>query len=295
MAKTKKKIKPSEAGSIPPGAAFEVQFSNPYFDVLDKHIIDCAKRGLPELQPNLHSGATAVVVGSGPSLSDDPAVLAKVRELYDDGAIILACKAAIKYLYDHGITPHYGVSMDPGDHIGTPEKMFKAPGTTHLIASSSNPATFDYLLNEDDEWGRADVVVFHSACGCKDELKLYKELFSTEWVIGGGVNVVNRAISIAQHMNVDHIWLAGADCGWRRNQDFYCDKSETKYSKIHMTDSALIDGVPWYSVPDMLFSGVLIAQTAQEFPDRFHFIGDSVPRALSKHKPSFFDKCACMS
>lgn len=270
----------------------QIKFSNPYQDKLDEHIKYAASLGLKVIKPNTHTGKTAIIVGSGPSLSDDPQVIEKIRELFDNGAYIFACKAAIKYLYDRGITPQFAVSMDPGDHIATPEKMFKAPGTTHIIASSSNPATFNYLLN-DDEFGKAEVKIFHSACGHPDEVKLYKKLFKSAFAIGGGFNVVNRAISVAQFLNFETIYLAGADCGWRDGQDFYCDKSQTKYKKIPMNDSGLVDGKLWYTAPDMLASAVAIAKIAKEHKDKFFFIGDILPRSLARHDDvGFLDQCA---
>lgn len=289
--KEKKLVKPSEIIGSPKN--FEVKFKNPHTDHLADYITYSSTLGLPELGPDTHIGMSCVVVGSGPSLSDDESVLKRIFELHESGADVIACKAAIKFLHEKGLDPEYAVSMDPGDHICNPNKMYKAPGTTHIIASSSNPATFNYLL-ADDEYGKAKVIIFHSACGHPKEMELYSSLFKSQWCLGGGFNVVNRAISVAQHMGYEHIYLAGADSGWRDGQDFYCDKSDTHYSKLSMTDHGLVDGVPWHTAPDMLASAVAIAKIAKKFPDNFHFIGDILPASLSRHKDEFLDRCAKM-
>jgi hypothetical protein len=216
----------------------QIKFVNPNSDNYETNIRHAATLGLPCIKANEHPNMTAVICGSGPSLND---VLDEIREYKEQGAKIYACKAAIKALHDAGIQPDYGVSMDPGAHIAAPEKIFKAPGTTHIIASSSDPALFEYLKDE-------SVQIFHSATGLGLEVELYQELYENGDCIGGGFNVVNRAISVAQYMGAKNIVLAGNDCGWKKDQSFYCDGAEQRpgvnmcdNGKLTLTDT---DGNP---------------------------------------------------
>lgn len=275
------------------GGEFKVKFCNPHSDKFVDHIRNAHTTGYPLIKANeLQSkDGVAIVIGSGPSLKD-PAVMAQIRELKKNGATIFACKAAIKYVNDRGAKPDYGVSIDPGHHIACPEKITKVKGVTHILATVSNPALFDYMKETNE-----DVMLFHSACGCPDELNLYKELWGKKQdVLGGGFNVVNRAVTIAQYMGFETIYLAGADGGWRDDQNFYCDeKCPISGKKVNMTDHGLVDGKIWHTAPDMLASSVAIARIAKKNPDRFFFIGDMLPASLSRHGDAFLKQCANMS
>jgi hypothetical protein len=235
-------------------------------------------------------GARVVVVGSGPSL-EDPAVLDEIRARQAAGARVFATKAAIKWLLDHDIRAEYGISMDPGAHIAVPEKIWKSPGIVHIIASSSDPALFDYLL-ADDQWGPATVRVFHSACGAPDEQQLYAELFPESAVMGGGFNVVNRAVALAMWMGASHITLAGTDCGWREGQHFYVGGLKHRPG-VDMCDGGKVDGRPWWTRPDMLASGVALARLARKHgPERFDILGDVLPAALLNKDEGFLREVA---
>ncbi len=166
------------------------------------------------------AGKHAIIVGSGPSLGDI-GVLQDIRERKEAGDVIFACKAAVGYLADRGIHPDYSVSMDPGVHIASPEKIAKVKDTVHIIASSSDPKLFEYLREDNEHGDGAEVWTFHSACGLANEIELYQTLFPLPDVMGGGFNVVNRALALAIYMGCGDITLAGVDCGWRQDQEMY--------------------------------------------------------------------------
>ena len=263
----------------------KIKFVNPNSDNYDRNIRHAASLGLPcYKQDELEGNPTVVVVGSGPSLKD-PEVIAGIKHYVDEeNALIFACKAAIKILHDEGFKVDYGVSMDPGAHIAAPNKIFKAPGTKHIIASSSDPELFEYLKDE-------QVIIFHSATGYEKEVELYNELFETSTCMGGGYNVVNRAVSAAFFMGAGKIVLAGTDCGWRKEQEMYADGPAHR-AGVDMSDHGVVDGKEWMTRPDMLASGVALAKLAKKRQGDIVFLGDTLPSKLFLKDDEFLNSCA---
>ncbi len=224
--------------------AQKIKFVNPNVDNFERNIRHAAdlvkKHGLNMPRKDQHLGRGAVICGSGPSLKD-PLVVEQIRErVRGQGYVLFATKAAIGWLHDQGLTPTYGVSMDPGAHIAAPHKIRKVPGVKHIIASSSDPQLFEYLMNEDEHGPAGEVWVFHSACGLINEVDLYKELFPDPTPIGGGYNVINRAIGIAQYMSCLPITVAGNDSGWRQGQAFYVDGQKNRPG-VDMNDGGQVE------------------------------------------------------
>lgn len=300
----------------------KIKFVNPNVDNYETNIRSCAARGLLMAPKMLHEGETAIVCGSGPSLKD-PKVLEQLRTEVERGAVLFACKAAIKYLHEQGIVVHYGVSMDPGAHIADPRKIAKVPGVTHIIASTSDPELFDYLLSDNEYGPPVPVWVFHSACGFTkqitddeyqaldpeerklyigipadetvvwqmDETTLYAALFPDDAVMCGGFNVVNRAVSLAQYMGARKIILAGADSGWRDGEGMYCDGLPARPG-VDMRDGGRVDGSNWNTRPDMLASAVALARIAQDTGDQFVILGDTLPASLALRDANFLNQVA---
>lgn len=311
----------------------KIKFVNPNTDNYDrnlrhagelhKHGIPCYKQNMLRSSPD-DKGPVVVVAGSGPTLND-PDVLAAIKAHVEAGALLFACKAAIKLLHDEGLKIDYAVTMDPGAHIANPKKIYKSPDTVHLVASSSDPLLFDYLLMDTPfaDWleelteeerkkvlaedsdayeagefvppdageGSAHVMIFHSATGYPKEVPLYNELFETPDCMGGGYNVVNRAVSAALFMGANKLVLAGTDCGWRQDEEMYADGPAHR-SGVDMSDNGMVDGTPWMTRPDMLASGVALAKLAKKMPDRFEFLGDTLPSKLVHKDDKFLNQCA---
>ena len=270
----------------------QIRFTNPNRPVFARNIMYASALGHKMIQKDKYKGLTAVIVGSGPSLND-PEVEDALRELHErSDVVILACKAAIKWMDDHGMTPDYGVSIDPGAHIACDEKISKVPGVTHIMASVSAPEVFDYLESE-------QVQIFHSVCGLPTEMDLYNVLFDDATVMQGGFNVVNRALAVAQYMGFESFVMAGCDSGWREEQDIYADGRGffKDQKKVFMNDGGLIDGSDWHSTPDMVASAVSLAQIAKMFDehgdsDKMIFLGDCLPQALRGKTDEFLKDVA---
>lgn len=261
-----------------------IKFVNPNTDNFKHNIEYASTLGLPCVKPNVEKDNTVVIVGSGPTLKD-PKILKKLDALLEKGAKIMACKQAIKFLHDHGYKIDYAVSMDPGAHIAQPKKIFKAPGITHIIATSSDPRLFQYLKEE-------KIILFNSACGLKGELEIYARLFPNPVCIGGGFNVANRAVSLAIYMDFKEIHLIGVDGGWKPDEKFYVDGTGPTVKKVTMT--ATIDGQKWFTAPDMLASSVALARLYKQNPGRLHFVGDTLPQLFKDKDEKFLDDCAKM-
>lgn len=298
-----------------------IKFVNPNVDNYKRNIEHASdlhrNHGYSMIQKDMLKGKAAVICGSGNTLGDED-VLDAIRKKQENGALLVACKQAIKFLHDKGFKIDYAVSMDPGAHIACPEKIYKAPGVKHIIASSSDPELFDYLKGE-------EVLIFHSACGVENEVKLYQDLFDNPDCMGGGYNVINRALSAFLYMGCLPITLAGVDSGWRAGQSFYvdgtnnrpgvdmCDNgrvemtqaeqtlyralSEKVANKQDLTDEevALLGNLQskvWHTRPDMLASAVALAQVAKQYSEQdFEILGKVLPHSLRYKDEAFLKEC----
>lgn len=264
-----------------------IQFTNPNKGNFTRNIMYAAALRLPNIERDSHKGQTVLICGSGPSMKK-PEVIEEIKKYVAEGAVLVGCKAAIRALYDQGLQVEYGVSMDPGAHIANPDKIFKAPGCKHITASSSDPALFEYLKGE-------EVIIFHSATGLDIELYLYGALFKNPDCMGGGYNVVNRALSAMDYMGFSKIIMAGVDCGHRRDEEFYVNGATPSTKKVMMTDHGIIDGQEWMTAPDMLASGVALAREAKRYDEEgrgedFIFIGDVLPKILREKDEEFLQE-----
>jgi hypothetical protein len=268
----------------------KIKFVNPNSDNFDGNIRNAADLPYRMIKHNELRGATVVIAGSGPTLND-PDVLESIRIEQSKGAILVALKKAIKVLHDKGFKIDYAVSMDPGDHVACPERIYKAPGVKHILATSSDPKLFEYLDGE-------EIYLFHSACGLPNEVQLYQQLWATKsnvesdaWVAGGGYNVTNRAAAAFLFMGAKRLVFAGADSGWRDDESFYADGTPNRPG-VDMCDKGLVDGKPWWTRPDMLASGVALAKLQKLYgEDKIVFLGDVMPAKLAKKDDEFLDNC----
>jgi hypothetical protein len=274
------------------GNEVQVRFTNPNREYFGRNIMYASALGYPCIDKDRHKGQRAVIVGSGPSLNNAEVEL-ELLDMYEDpDTVFFGCKAAIRWLAEHDMTPEYGVSIDPGAHIACDEKIARIPGVTHLMASVTAPEVFDYLKNEDIE-------IFHSVCGLHTEIDLYDTLFEDASIMQGGFNVVNRALAITQFMGFDTFIMAGCDSGWRDDQPIYADGRAfmKDQKKVFMNDDGLIDGTSWHSTPDMVASAVALAMTAKAFDKhgdegKFVFLGDGLPKSLRGRTDDFLREVA---
>jgi hypothetical protein len=121
---------------------------------------------------------------------------------------------------------------------------------------------------------------------------LYQELFPVADVMGGGFNVVNRALSLAVYMGATRFTLAGTDCGWRDSANMYVDGPAHRPG-VDMQDKGMVDGTQWWTRPDMLASGVALAKIAKDMgEEKMEILGDVLPASLREKDDDFLRKCA---
>lgn len=266
-----------------PSGQPKIKFVNPNSGNFERNIRQTSALPYNMIKPDELKGKNVVICGSGPSLTN-PDVLEKIKKLQEDGYILVALKKAIKVLHEKGFKIDYAVSMDPGAHIACEDRIYKAPGITHILASSSDPELFKYLEGE-------KIKIFHSACGLPNEVTLYQQLFTDGTVMGGGYNVTNRAAAAFLYMGVNHMVFAGADGGWRDNEKFYADGTDNRPG-VDMQDGCKVDGVRWNTRPDMLASSVALTRLAKKLgKDRIEFLGDVMPAKLMQKPEEFLDAC----
>ena len=276
--------------------AVTVQFVNPHSPNFREHILYSSALGLPMTTADRHKDATALLVGSGPSLNH-PNVIDQLKEITESNrngepeVVVYACKVAISWMDKYVCTPSYGVTIDPGDHIACDEKVPRVPGVTHLCATVSNPALFEWLADE-------QVELFNSVCGIPYEKMLYEAVTGGHATMIGGYNVINRAYSVANYHGCTKFIFAGVDCGWRDNEKMYCDGVDyMMQKKLFINDEGEIDGEVWHSTPDMVASGVALAKEAKGFDqrgesERLRFIGDVLPATLRQKPDEYLDNIA---
>lgn len=270
-------------------AKTHMKFVNPNAQHFLRNILYASTLGLPNIQAGSKDGSV-VIAGSGPSLGK-PETLSAIRREIDAGAEVCACKKAVRFLHDQEIPVHMSVSMDPSPRMAYPDKIYRTPQTVYYIASSSAPDLFEYLADN-------RVVIWHSACGEPDELALYTTLFDEHATcVGGGFNVVNRAIGVCDLLGFQRFVLVGCDGGHREHEDFYIDGMAPTVKKVPMTTSEF--GKPWWSAPDMIASSVEIAKIARSYDrvgrgDDFVIVGDTLPAILRQAEESLLNRCARM-
>ena len=164
-----------------------------------EHIEQALARGLEEFGPSQPHDKEICIVGSGPSVKKQ---ISKIKRLKEEGAMILAVKAAHDFLIQKGVVPHAALAVDPQDHIWKcfqkklPKGEVERPA--YLIASQSHPSTFDFL--EDQR-----IILWHLlATSSAEKLKGRIQ-------IGGGSTSGSRGIVLAYMMGFRKFHLFGFD------------------------------------------------------------------------------------
>ncbi len=105
------------------------------------NISSALARELPVLGQHVAHGGTAVLVGSGPSVSTQ---LDAIREEKNEGHLIVALKDAHDWLIERGVIPHVAVAIDPQESRAT---CFTRPDSRvdYYLASQCHPRMLDHL------------------------------------------------------------------------------------------------------------------------------------------------------
>lgn len=229
----------------------------------------------PVIPPDTKQGQHLIICGAGPSLSR----LRSVVERHSGD--VWGCNRALNILHDWGV-PAVGVAIDPSTRMfGTVWK--DAPQTTYYLATSVNPGLVWHLETN-------PIRFFHSLRGAEDELKLYRMLYPHTCLAGNGLNVVNRAVDLAEYMGYSTISLVGADNALGHGDAMYANGAQAD------SDDVVLEGKigkrVWRTRTDMLMSAVsLVLKQRAMKSQRLVFLGDTLPKALQKKPRSFLDRC----
>lgn len=255
-------------------------------------------------------GKTVAICGSGPSLVD--AMEPTAHDWYSE---VWACNSALPTLWDWGIRPTHGVSVDQNLGLIEDSDFGRRLPVEYYLISAIHPDVVAHLDR---------VTFFHSLQGIPDpegwtppenwpgaldpkgnrnrshEMWLYTTLYPVSIMAGHGLNSVPRAVCLALGMGFDHITVFGADCAcavdsppmpsdgdaylpWLDAVTMYADgRTAAVYGDFAMAE-AVIDGRRWVTRPDMVISAIHLLQLEGAFPGCITLVGDTLPNAI-RHK-----------
>lgn len=133
------------------------------------------------------------IVGGGPSLEKT------IHEL-SNYQFVMVCGSAHDYVMKNNICVDYVVVCDPDPLVINYLKELKQ-GTEYLVASQCDPSTFEHLKNN-------KVRMYHAAGDIFNNEELFGAGVS---LVGGGVTVGTRAMSLALAFGFTHLHLFGFD------------------------------------------------------------------------------------
>lgn len=176
------------------------------------------RRGHPQARIEAVKPDRVCLVGSGPSLSE---TLEELRDLYFQGAKVVALNGALAWLVERNIRPSAAVVVDARPSTA----RFLAPdvpGLLHYVASQCDPAVFEMVAR------RERVAIWHSL---GDETPMAAELDhyygAGHWLgVTGGTTVASRALSLLRSSGYVRFDLFGVDCCWLNNQHHAFDQVE---------------------------------------------------------------------
>ncbi|MHC4867903.1 MAG: hypothetical protein ACYTEX_27855, partial [Planctomycetota bacterium] len=130
----------------------------------------------------------------------------------------------------------------------------------------------------------------HSHIGFNNEQSLYALLYPPTALSGEGLNVVNRAIGVAEFLGYDPVYVAGADCAFGGTPG-----KDTFHVHGDAVEGIILDGEVngkrWRTKPDMLVSAISLARTKQRMKGRLRLLGNTLPNALKDKDQEFWDRC----
>lgn len=156
-------------------------------------------------------GSSAVVVSSGPSLTEDIEWIKKLSR----HSLIIAAGSSVQALIRHGINPHLSVIMD-GHEVN--DRIFSNPDTlksTLFFTSSSY-----YGISERKENNKIHAVLKN------DEISQYfLQKHKNQLLMVPTPSVAGTALQVAVHLGAEKIIFAGQDLSYP-NQKVYSDGVE---------------------------------------------------------------------
>jgi 2-polyprenyl-3-methyl-5-hydroxy-6-metoxy-1,4-benzoquinol methylase len=209
--------------------------------------------GFQQVQPHPTNEVEVMIVGGGPSLTEN---IDKIKELRANGVKLIAINNAYQYCLDNGITPSAFVMVDGREF----NKRFVeniVDDCKYFIASQCDPSVFEHLPKE-------RTYIWHTSAEIISNI--LAEQYQTWFPVPGGSTVLLRAIPLFRML------------GFKRFHLFGCD-SCLEDGKHHAYEQKENDGeiVAPVNVGGKIFhcNPWMISQ-AQEFIDLIRMMGDEI-------------------
>lgn len=259
---------------------------------------------------NSHKGKRVIICGAGPSLAAYAPALPWAHQVW-------ACNSALPYLMGLGAPVTHGFAIDQGESMLRAAEWGTTFDVTYLLASSVNPRLVAHLAKAGRRFR-----FFHNYLGPPNpegwvpptpglsyEMWLYQTKYATSCQVGYGLNSVPRAICLALIMGFKEIEVYGADCAcapdqapmpplrtteyddWIEHLVIYADGRtvSTNFGIGTPMTEGWVDGHRWTTRPDMVISAMHLLDLQRGYPGRIRLIGDTLPNALAKQPPEFFE------
>jgi len=197
-----------------------------------------------------YNGSTpAIVIGAGPSLSDNASGTDHLKMLAesDFGGVIIATDRILSDCYAYGIYPDYVIVVDGSERIY--DRFFdhdivreNAHHTTAILANHTHPS----VVKEWDEHGGE--ILFYTS-GISNEVLPNASsiigLITDNTELNSGGNCGSFAINVAHYMKCNPVALIGMDLSYKidtplsETQSYPSFKEKTGYSDEEMWDNEL--------------------------------------------------------
>ena len=227
---------------------------------------------------NSRRGEDVMICGAGPSLHDVG------YHLKGHDGEVWGANSALNFLVEQGYPVTHGIAIDPSTRMFG-EVWIEPPDVDYLIATTVNPGLTAHLIKH----GRR-ITLFHSWRGAEEETHLYGVLYPHTCLAGHGLNVVNRALDLADWLGFSKIKLVGVDSAISVDGALYHDGREMKEDDWPL--EGRIGKRVWRTKADMLMSAVELVRIRNRIGrHRVRFLGDTLPRALQDRSESFMRRC----
>jgi hypothetical protein len=175
-----------------------------YYNNFYKNLNDLPKSHLASAFYGKFKGIPAIICGAGPSLEKNIDMLPALK----DKALIFAGGSALLALENQGITPHFGVGIDPNRAQLQRIESLKEGGYPFFYRNRIYYKVLEKIkgpkIYVQGSGGYDTAAFFEKKLGIKEEVEEIEE----------GHNVVNFAISLAERLGCSPIILVGCDLSY---------------------------------------------------------------------------------
>lgn len=187
--------------------AYAITLNNSH-DAIKANIASNMARQIPQLMPHNEQDQTLCIVGGGWSLND---TYEELRQLYFDGAKIVALNGSAKWLMERNLRPSLHVVLD-----SRPDNVeFVRDAIPHcriMLASQCDPSLFDVCADR-------DVTIFHAITdNSADEIAMLDAYYAKRWQRvppSGSVGIT--AITLCRFLGFRFQHLFGIDSCYRED------------------------------------------------------------------------------